>query len=202
MNLALAPGRTGPARTVLLERGRAGEPMFTTLRIKLLIGLTPLLAIVVGLGLWAIVMFSRLGGNIDVILKENYRSVRAAEGMKEALERMDSALLFAIGGQEHQAIGQFAENRPLFERSLEAERKNVTLPGEQSMADALAGLRTRYLAQADRFFALPPEQKEARARLYFAGLLPTFNAIKRRADAVLELNQGNMEDENDRARHA
>ena len=65
--------------------------MFPTLRTKLLIGLTPLLAIMVGLGLWAIVMFSRLGGNIDVILRENYRSVLAAEGMKEALERMDSA---------------------------------------------------------------------------------------------------------------
>ena len=52
--------------------------------------------IMVGLGLWAIIMFSRLGNNIDVILRENYRSVLAAEGMKEALERIDSALLFAI----------------------------------------------------------------------------------------------------------
>ena len=65
--------------------------MFTTLRTKLLIGLTPLLAIMVGLGLWAVAMFARLGGKIDVILRENYRSVLAAEGMKEALERMDSA---------------------------------------------------------------------------------------------------------------
>ena len=70
-----------------------------TLQTKLLIGLLPTLAILVALGLWAIVMFYRLGGNIDVILRENYRSVLAAEGMKEALERMDSALLFAIGGR-------------------------------------------------------------------------------------------------------
>ena len=91
--------------------------MFKTLRTKLLIGLTPLLAIMVGLGLWAIVMFSRLGNNIDVILRENYRSVLAAEGMKEALERMDSALLFAIGGEEEQAREQFAEYRPMFERA-------------------------------------------------------------------------------------
>ncbi len=73
--------------------------MFRTLRSRLLVGIAPLLAIMVGLGLWAIVMFSRLGGNIDVILRENYRSVLAAQNMKEALERMDSALLFAIGGQ-------------------------------------------------------------------------------------------------------
>src|SRR3954471_15898753 len=151
MNLDLAPGRTGPARTVLLERGRAGEPMFTTLRIKLLIGLTPLLAIVVGLGLWAIVMFSRLGGNIDVILRENYQSVLAAERMKEALERMDSALLFAIGEEEQQAREQFRQYRPLFEENLRREQGNITLPGEQETVDRLTELYARYIELTDQF---------------------------------------------------
>ena len=118
--------------------------MIKTLRTKLLIGITPLLAIMVGLGLWAIVMFSRLGNNIEVILKENYRSVLAAEGMKEALERLDSAFLFAIGGEEAQAQEQFHEYRPVFERHLRIEQHNVTLPSEQRMADNLTALRTRH----------------------------------------------------------
>lgn len=176
--------------------------MFRTLRTKLLIGLTPLLAIMVGLGLWAITMFTRLGGKIDVILRENYRSVLAAEGMKEALERMDSALLFAIGGEEDQAVAQFREYRPMFAENLRIERGNVTLPGEQEMADALTTLFGRYADETDRFFALPPSAKEARARLYFSRLLPTFNAIKAKADDVLNLNQRNMEAERDRAREA
>src|SRR5204863_2389638 len=96
--------------------------MFKTLRTKLLIGLTPLLAIMVGLGLWAIVMFSRLGNNIDVILRENYRSVLAAQTMKEALERMDSAALFAIGGRDDRAREQYAEFRPVFEKHLRIEQ--------------------------------------------------------------------------------
>lgn len=129
--------------------------MFRTLRTKLLIGLTPLLAIIVGLGLWAIVMFSRLGNKIDVILKENYASVLAAEGMKEALERIDSALLFAIGGEEQTGRDQFAEYRPVFERNLKIEQGNVTLPGEQQMVDALAKLYTHYLTLTDRLFGLP-----------------------------------------------
>src|SRR5882757_205644 len=105
--------------------------MFSTLRTKLLIGLTPLLAILVALGLWAVVMFSRLGGNIDVILRENYRSVLAAQNMKEAVERMDSALLFANSGQEARARDQFREFRPKFEENLRVEQGNITLPGEQ-----------------------------------------------------------------------
>lgn len=174
--------------------------MFKTLRTTLLIGIAPLLAIMVALGLWAVVMFSRLGNNIDVILRENYRSVLAAEGMKEALERMDSALLFAIGGEEETARHQFGENRPLFERNLKIEQGNVTLPGEQERADTLTGLRNRYFELSDRFFKLDPSKKEERTKLYFTRLLPVFQEIKRESDSVLAMNQKNMEDQNERAR--
>src|SRR4051812_50039785 len=87
-------------------------PMLRSLRSRLLLGIAPLLAIMVGMGLWAVVMFHRLGGNIDVILRENYRSVLAAQTMKESLERLDSAILFAIGGEEGRARGQIPQVPP------------------------------------------------------------------------------------------
>jgi signal transduction histidine kinase len=175
--------------------------MFSTLRTKLLIGLTPLMALMMGLGLWAIVMFSDLGSKVDLILRENYRSVLAAQNMKEALERMDSAALFAIGGRDDRARTQFAENSPLFKKNLVIEQSNITLPGEQEMADKLASLYKTYLDLTDRFYALPTKSNE-RTELYFTELLPTFYKIKREADAVLDLNQRNMEAEDDRARQA
>jgi NtrC-family two-component system sensor histidine kinase KinB len=176
--------------------------MFKTLRTKLLIGIAPLLAIMVGLGLWAIVMFYRLGGNIDVILRENYNSVRAAQGMKEALERMDSAVLFAIGGQEAQAVAQFRENIPIFKQNLEIEQNNITLPGENELADEVKSLFDRYIGLSNRFFALAPGQKDERTRMYFSELLPTFNRIKDRADDVLNVNQRNMKEMDRKARNA
>jgi NtrC-family two-component system sensor histidine kinase KinB len=176
--------------------------MFRTLRSRLLIGIAPLLAVMVGLGLWAVVMFYRLGGNIDVILRENYKSVRASQSMKEALERMDSALLFAIGGQEEQARSQFREFRPEFETSLAIERDNITVPGEQQLADDLTSLFGVYTEMSDRYFALPSTDVEGRTRLYFTQLLPTFNKIKDRADSILNINQRNMEEMDQRARHA
>jgi NtrC-family two-component system sensor histidine kinase KinB len=174
--------------------------MITTLRTKMLIGVMPLLALMVGLGLWAITLFSRLGNNIDVILRENYRSVLAAQGMKESLERMDSALWFAIGGKEDRAREQFRDSRKIFGDKLRAEQNNVTLPGEQAMADDLTALHARYLVEAEKFFAMPPEAKAERTAFYFERMLPLFDAIKRRADDVLAINQTNMTDENDRAR--
>jgi two-component system, NtrC family, sensor histidine kinase KinB len=174
--------------------------MITTLRTKMLIGVMPLLALMLGLGFWAITLFSRLGNNIDVILRENYRSVIAAQGMKESLERMDSSLWFAIGGKEDRAKNQYRENRKTFADKLKVEQNNVTLPGEQQMADDLTNLHARYVAQADKFFAIPPEAKDARTSFYFEQMLPLFDAIKSRADDVLEINQQNMMDQNDRAR--
>ena len=174
--------------------------MITTLRTKMLIGVMPLLALMLGLGFWAITLFSRLGNNIDVILRENYRSVRAAQGMKEALERMDSALWFAIGGKEARARDQYRESRKMFGDKLRVEQGNVTLAGEQAIADDLAALHARYVAEADRFFAMAADAMPERTSFYFERLLPLFDAIKRRADEILELNQQNMIDENDRAK--
>lgn len=163
-----------------------------TLRTKLLIGLLPTLAILVALGLWAVGMFYRLGWNIDVILRENYRSILAAERMKEAIERMDSGLLFVIAGQEARGREQFEANRTRFEEQLRIEQGNVTLPGEQKLADDLSSLFRRYQGAARGFFALPPEEKGRQRELYFSDLEPTFNEIRTRADQVLALNQDNM----------
>jgi signal transduction histidine kinase len=176
--------------------------MLRSLRSRLLLGIVPLVAIMVAMGLWAVVMFHRLGGNIDVILRENYRSVLAAQTMKEALERMDSAVLFAIGGQEDRAREQFRDYRPIFEKNLAIQRGNITLPGEQQLADELTSLYTRYTELSDRYFERPPSDVEGRTQLYFSELLPTFNRIKDRADDVLNLNQRNMEEMDRRARAA
>jgi signal transduction histidine kinase len=156
----------------------------------------------VGLGLWAVAMLDHLGGRIDVILRENYVSVIAAEGMKEALERLDSAALFAIGGEEEKAVAQSREYRPQFERHLDVERHNVTLPGEQDLADRLTDLYGRYSKLSDRFFAISPKQVEARKALYFGQLLPLFVQIKDTADETLRINQANMKYEDRKAREA
>jgi NtrC-family two-component system sensor histidine kinase KinB len=176
--------------------------MFKTLQTTLLIGVTPFLAILVGLGLWAVVMFTRLGSNIDKILRENYYSVRAAQGMKDALERMDSSMLFAIAGDEAAARAQFAAQRPEFEKHLRFEQGNVTLPHEQELVDELTALQTHYFDLTARFFALAPDQKAVRTKLYFAELLPGFDAVKKKADEILDLNAKNMEEERDRASEA
>jgi NtrC-family two-component system sensor histidine kinase KinB len=168
------------------------------LRRKISLGFGALLVIILVLGGESILRLSRLGESIDVILRENYRSVLACQQMKEALERIDSGYLFVLLG--HTADGErlIRENRTVFERSLQAELHNITLPDEGPMAAGLRDLYGQYGAVLDR--ALAPEPAAAMNEAYFAELLPLFSRIKGQADGILQLNQNNMSEANDRAR--
>ncbi|HMF38740.1 MAG TPA: ATP-binding protein [Isosphaeraceae bacterium] len=173
--------------------------MFKTLRMKLMLGFLPLLAILIGLGLWAIVMFHGLGGNIDVILRENYRSVLAVERMKEALERMDSGLMFAFSGRAQQAREQFDKSKQEFDRQLGVEQHNITVAGEQDAVDELTAEYLGFLDLAADYFDLRSATTANRADVYFSRLLPKFENLWRLENRVLSLNQRNMEQMNEQA---
>ncbi len=104
------------------------DAMFN-LRRKLSIGFGGLLVILVLIGSQGIYLVSDLGQSIDVILRENYRSVIACQDMKEALERMDSGALFCLlSYKEGKDI--ISENELKFEKALKIELNNITVPGE------------------------------------------------------------------------
>jgi signal transduction histidine kinase len=160
------------------------------MRKRILIGLLPLLALLVAVGCYAIVLFFRLGGSIDTILHENYDSVVASQNMKEPAERMDSALSFTLSGQWELSRKMYDENLPIFERNLQAELNNITLPGEQELAFKVRDLHQQYVEKAKAFLATPDLAR--REAMYFSQMLPLFTEIKNTAQAILELNQNNM----------
>ena len=168
-------------------------------RQKLSLGLGGLLAILVLVGVQSIRHLSLLGESVDVILRENYRSVIACQQMKEALERMDSALLFILLGETAKGEAIVAANRAAFREALEVEMATITLPGEGEKAgevrDAFAGFEKAMGAVMDS--TAPPALRRA---AYFDRALPLFERIKGGADEILRMNQGNMSDANDRAR--
>ena len=107
------------------------------LRQKLSLGFGGLLLIILIIGGQSIVQFEELGQSIDVILRENYRSVVACQEMKEALERMDSGILFVLLGYDEEGKGLIRANEERFEKALKVELGNITLPGEGEKAAAL-----------------------------------------------------------------
>ncbi len=170
-----------------------------TLNRRLLIGTTPLLIIFLAVGVYAISLFHKLGGAIDQILRENYRSVVACQKMREAAERMDSGLLFMLNGEEQRGRQLFAQNVPVFDQNLDLEAHNITLPGEGNLERSLAASYRDYAQEAAAFMALPAADP-ARRTLYFGQILPLAGKLNGTAGHILDLNQQNMLDANDEAR--
>ncbi|MEN6559643.1 MAG: ATP-binding protein [Acidobacteriota bacterium] len=169
------------------------------LRQKLSLGFGGLLVIIAVIGAQSIAYLSRLGQSIDVILRENYRSVIACQEMKEALERIDSGVLFTLLGDSPQGEALILKNKGVFEAGLQVEMNTITLPGEGEKARLLRDEYGRYAAALDKVkdATAPPE---VRRDAYFRTLLPLFGRIKATADAILQMNQQNMNDANNRAR--
>jgi hypothetical protein len=110
---------------------------------RTIIGLAPIFVLIVAMGAYAILLFTKLVSQVDVVLRENYRSVVAGQKMKEAAERMDSALFFSLVGEEQRGREIYADYLPKFEEGLQAESGSITLPGEDRLAHSIRSGRNR-----------------------------------------------------------
>src|SRR2546429_2467362 len=125
--------------------------MRLTLRYRILLTLLPLLALLAVLGSAGLVLLSRLGSRVDVILRENYDSVRYMERLGEALERIDSSFTFALAGEDERAERQYQANWKLYRKYLNKEKGNITLPGEGRLVERLDALTTKYEQEGAAF---------------------------------------------------
>jgi hypothetical protein len=157
---------------------------------RIFLGLAPLFILLVAIGLYAVTLFSKLGSQVDIVLRENFRSVLAAQQMKEAAERMDSALFFSLVGEEQRGRQLFTQNLPAFRAALHTELNNITLPGEGELAAKLKEGHEKYVARAETFWSM--SDIEARRKMYFGEMLPAFTNIKDTTQEIIRINQDNM----------
>jgi PAS domain S-box-containing protein len=169
--------------------------MTSSLRGRILLTLFPLLALIAALGGGGVLLLRQLGGRIDLILRENYDSVRAMFRLNEAAERIDSAFQFALSGRDDDAVRQYRSNWPEYETQLRIQQQNVTLPNEGGLTERLTQLSKEYRRRGDEFFAKAPD----RTNDYYGspgspGLLDLFRQIKSVSGDILRINQENMEE--------
>jgi NtrC-family two-component system sensor histidine kinase KinB len=169
------------------------------LRQKLSLGFGGLLAIILIIGGQSVILLSQLGDSIDVILRENYRSVIACQQMKEALERIDSGVLFLLLGYQQEGMELINANESDFEKALQVELNNITLPGEGEKVHQLQDMFTEYKSTV-RDATDPSLPADVRRTNYFTKMLPLFEQIRTTADDILRMNQHSMGGANDHAR--
>ena len=136
------------------------------LRQKLSLGFGGLLLIILIIGIQSIIHLTQLGQSIDVILRENYRSVIACQEMKEALERMDSGILFIFLGEKEKGTELIQKNEAAFEKALQVELNNITLPGEGEKAHHLQDLFKQYQATLHEMQGIENFRRPTAGRLF------------------------------------
>jgi NtrC-family two-component system sensor histidine kinase KinB len=161
-----------------------------TLRGKLLLAQAPLAIALALVGVLSAVVTTRIASQSRLILADNYRSVLAAQRMKEALERIDSGAVYFVVGHDADAKELIATNRRLFERELKVQEGNITEVGEDEVTRALRKAWNEYEQALDRHLRLA--SRSEREDSYFRVLQPTFLRIKQRADDILGMNQDAM----------
>ncbi len=161
-----------------------------SLRGKLLLAQAPLAVALALVGVLSAAVTTRLAGQSRLILADNYRSVLAAQRMKESLERIDSAAIYKVAGHEEGTDAAIASNRRTFENELKVQEGNITEGGEHEVTRALRESWNAYLKALDGYVRLPTRGE--REDTYFHVLQPTFFQIKQRADDILGMNQDAM----------
>lgn len=178
-----------------------------TLRSKLLVAQLPLVLALAAAAIAGSLVARSLGQSSREILKDNYRSVLAAQRMKESAERIDSGVLFMLAGRAAEGWPLVATHRRRFEEELRTQEGNITERGELEATRRLRASWEEYQRGLDA--AVGPERPETRdatppvtADGYFATVLPAFTRLKRDAEVILDTNQDAMLRKSDRAEAA
>jgi two-component system, NtrC family, sensor histidine kinase KinB len=161
-----------------------------TVRARLMLAGVPLALALALIGALAASEAGRLGRTSQALLSDNYRSVLAAQRMKEALERLEDAARATASGHPELGLPHPQEDRRLFEAALRTEEGNITEPGEAELAKSLRTRWEEYQKALDDCLGKPSRVEVGDC--YLHQLEPKFRVVKGDADRNLEVNQDAM----------
>jgi signal transduction histidine kinase len=160
-----------------------------TFRGKLMLTMAPLVVALASVGVVSGMVTGILARQPAHIWRDNYRSVLAAQRMKESIERIHEFALQDLLGREDTAR-PVASSMELFERELAVEADNITETGE---GEAVAQMRyhwTNFKRLLGQFRSTT--DLAARKEFAFVTLSPAFRNVKQTADEILDINQDAM----------
>ncbi len=173
--------------------------MIRSLRKKIFIGYGIALALMMFVFIWALFHLLKLGQASEAILRENYKSILAAENMVYAIERQDSATLLLFLGYEDQAWTQFRDNESLFFQWLGRAKDNITVEGEENVVKTIENEYTAYLIHIAELRPVYKSNPKKTATFYHETILPSFLSVRNACIRLREINQETMFKASERA---
>jgi signal transduction histidine kinase/HAMP domain-containing protein len=169
-----------------------------TLRAKLLLAQAPLGLALALVGIAALSAIASLGRSPELILRDNYRSVLAAERMLRAEQELAAFALARATGRPVDDAARAAATG-VFEAELRAQEGNITERGEAEATRALRARSIEYQRALDAVLAAPPPERLDR---FFAAFVPAARQLDAAAREILAINQDAMQRKSDQARRS
>ena len=173
--------------------------MVWTLRRKIFIGYGITLILMAVVLVWAFINLWDLGRASDAILRENYKSILAAENMVYAIERQDSAILLVVVGYEDEGWKQFRENESEFFQWLARAKDNITVEGEDRVVKSIENGYSSYIHHVAQLKSISMGGARKTGPFYHEAILPLFLSVRDTCIRLREINQQNMFRVSDRA---
>ncbi len=166
-----------------------------TLKTKILVGYGVAFVLMGLVVAWAVSNLVSLGKATDAILRENYRSILAAENMVDVLERQDSAVLLMFLGDTAKGVSQFRENEAVFLQWLARAKDNITIQGEADLVQSIEKDYARYRQQFSGLTDLATAQAPssiAHRSTYQESVYPLFAKVREACIQLRNLNEQTM----------
>jgi two-component system, NtrC family, sensor histidine kinase KinB len=169
------------------------------LRTRLFLYLTPFVVILLGGGVYSMILFARLANTVDTSVTSSYQCFTAASAMSLALAGMDREVSWVVAGSrtgENNNLlvypkrnidkNAFGQNRKRFEENLELLFKASALPGQLPMSQQVATNYQMFLKAVDTISSLDfPENQRV---VYERDAVPAGQMMNRLLGRIHDLN--------------
>ena len=161
--------------------------MTMSVRGKLWCAFGALLLILLAVSALSFAVLTLYSRALERVFHENYRSAVYSNEMKGALDRLNSRLERQLWGDPAAGLIDPSVEQQRFERNLNSQLDNCTLPGESQISHHADELWREYKS---RYAAFHPG--EAAGVLYRNDLLPRYIELKETSQRIGDMNMSNM----------
>lgn len=162
-------------------------------------GYFALLAVIIGLSLYATFDYIRLGRTVKTLLAHNSANVKASSNMLKSISEQESAQVLLISQYDERVVESFMLCRDQFLANAQEAQQQCAMPRECGILDTLMDVYKMYLSLSESFL----QEAEARSRgrnTAFLNMLSAQEQLRGHCLRLLDYNQTRIDETNLRIR--
>ena len=152
-----------------------------------------LVLVIVMIGLLSSFNIYRVGGKIDGLITNNYKSIDASTKMTEVIENQDKTILRYIAFENKSTIDIIYNNNEEFYKWLNVAKTNITEIGEASNTNKISGDYLLFVKSFSRFHEYQSSHtSEQNIEFYNSQIYPNVVKVKVDLGILAKLNEKAM----------